>query len=197
MSRTKSRMTLTPGAQFNIYRNSIGTDFTRAVLRELLLGISAHNKTSQWTAGVIDSLLSSKHCGPEGQDPVDFLELHSYDDRQTMQKMADRITEAFETWTHDLVRKNGLATAYRHAAVNAATLARRVTELFPDITCNHSVAAALEVVIMFLMIEHSQDEALAQVQAATVFGMSVFATTTAQHRGELPNGVPSSPLLGG
>lgn len=191
------RKTMHPGAQFNIYRSSLGTEFARAVLRELLSGIAASDQTSTWTAGVISSLLSSKHCGPEGQDPMDFLDLDGYDDKRLVEKMAARIAEVFETWTHDKVRHASARTEYRSAAVHAAETTRHVTDLFPDMTCNHTVASALEAVIMFLVMEYGQDSAVAHVQAAIVFGMSGFVTTNAQRRGELPNGVPSSPLLGG
>lgn len=196
MSRMKSRTTMHPGAQFNIYRASLGSQFTQAVLSELLTGYAASSRATTWTSSAVGSMLTSKHCGPENADPVDFLDLHTYDDRALLEKMAARIAEAFETWTHDTVRNSSPRADYRSAAVNAANITRRVTDLFPDITSNHALTMALEAVIMFLVIEHGQDSAVADVQAAIVFAMSRFATLNAQHRGELPNGMPSSPLLG-
>lgn len=192
---TNGRKSLNPGAQFNIYRSGLGTEFARAVLRELLTGIAASDQTNEWTAGVIFSLRTSKHCGPEDKDPVDFLELDSYDDKRLMEKMAARIAEVFENWTHDRVRNANPRVDYRSAAVSAAEITRRVTDVIPDVTCNHAVSSALEAVVMFLVIEHGYDSAVAHVQAAIVFGMATFTSGNAQRCSLLPTGTPSSPLV--
>lgn len=190
---TNGRKNFNPGAQFNIYRSSLPTEYARAVLHHLLTDLA--ETQGRWTNGVVTSLLTSKHCGPESDTPRDFLDLDVYDDKQLMGKMSRRITEVFETWTHDAAKTNNDSGAYRAAAWLSVDIAARVTALFPDLTCNHDLSAALEAVIMNMIISDGQDQALARVQAAIIHGMVAFTTSNAQRRAELPNGTPISPLV--
>lgn len=175
---------LTPGAQANVYRNGMGTEFARSVLHEL---ISYAGKLETDT----DAIWSMLSFTRDGRN--DLMAFEQYDNRIALAKTAEQVVTLFDSRALAHVNALGLDVAtYRVSAVAGAEATRHITALFPDLTCNHGVVGALESVITWLFVTQGQDRAANYVRAATLHGMVLFTESNAKRRRELPQDVQVS-----
>lgn len=185
-----SRQKLTPGAQLNVYRNGLATEFARAVLHELLSHTVNLARTDHAKAIARETL----------NEPL--LALDIYSNRVALTSLGQRMSERFDTMalnhaavSHTAAQTTEDAGSYRIASTFAADVARHITGLFPDLSCNYAISSALESVIAWFVVTQGQAAAFSYVQAALMHGMSLFITEDARRRAVLPLGTAPSPLL--
>lgn len=171
-------------AQANVYRNGLGTEFARSVLHELIsyAGTLETNTDASW---------SMNSFTRDGRN--DLMAFEQYDQRTALAKTADQVVTLFDSRALAHINAMSLDVAtYRVASVAGAKAAHHIIALFPDLTCNHGIAGALESVITLLFVTQGHDKASNYVQASILHGMVLFAESNAQRRRELPQDVQVS-----
>ena len=187
------RSGLHPGAQFNIFRATIATEFARVVLHELVTSTASLDNLDALTGDILADLVRD---GSGDFDLRELIECDVYDQKHRLEKIGGRLSATFNKLAFSDARNNeGSGAPYRLGVVNAVEITRHVTGVFPDLTCNHTLEMALESVICWLIVTQGQDAAHAYVQAALLNAMPQFFAAHAQRRGALPNGTPTSPLI--
>lgn len=154
-----TRKSLTPGAQVNVYRSTLATEFGRHVLHALI--------TDPGITGDVNPI----------------IDLDVYDNRRKFEDDLELIASNYLGKAYALT---GHAIVFRDAAVCASNMAEKITGLFPDLTARAPLTLAIEAVLTRMVVRDGYNKTAAAVQDAIISGMTAFTQADAVRRQQLP-----------